>query len=73
MNKSDFIGAQNLNAITMNDQTKSRLNETNKIKYYFNSEIGERKAISKKLLVNTLLLLIMLTKLLLFCLHLLVL
>ena len=29
--------------------TRFRLNETNKIKDYFNSEIRERKAISKKL------------------------
>ena len=33
----------------MIDQTKFRLNEINKIKNYFNSEIQERKAISKKL------------------------
>ena len=56
--------------ILLNEQTKFRLNEINKIKYYFNSEIQERKAISKK--VNTLLLLIMLTRFLLLCLHLLV-
>ena len=31
------------------DQTKFRLNEINEIKDYFNSEIQERKAISKKL------------------------
>ena len=33
----------------LSDQTKFRLNEINKIKNYFNSEIQERKAISKKL------------------------
>ena len=33
----------------LNKQTRFRLNETNKIKDYFNSEIRERKAISKKL------------------------
>ena len=31
------------------DQTKSRLNEMNKMKDYFNSEIQERKTMSKKL------------------------
>ena len=39
----------NLVKISLNDQTKFRLNEINKIKDYFNSEIKERKAISKKL------------------------
>ena len=39
----------NLNAIPLNDQTKFRLNEINKIEDYFNSEIQERKTISKKL------------------------
>ena len=33
----------------LNDQTKFRLNEINKIKDYFNSEIQERKVMSKKL------------------------
>ena len=33
----------------LNDQTKFRLNEINKIKDYSNSEIRERKAISKNL------------------------
>ena len=32
----------------MSDQTKFRLNEINKIKDYFNSEIQERKTMSKK-------------------------
>ena len=40
----------NLNAVPLNDQTKFRLNEINKIKDYFNSEIQERKTISKKLI-----------------------
>ena len=39
----------NLNAIPLNNQTKFRLNEINKIKDYFNSEIQERKTVSKKL------------------------
>ena len=38
-----------LNAVPLSDQTKFRLNEINKIKYYFSSEIQERKAMSKKL------------------------
>ena len=43
MNGFDFIRAQNLNAIPMNDQTKFRLNEINKTKDCFNSEIQEEK------------------------------
>ena len=39
----------NLNAISLSDQTKFRLNEINKIKDFFNSEIQERKTMSKKL------------------------
>ena len=41
----------NLNSaeIPLNDQTKFRLNEINKIKDYFNFEIQERKTMSKKL------------------------
>ena len=39
----------NLNAIPLSDQTKFRLNEINKIKYYFNSEVQERKTMSQKL------------------------
>ena len=35
--------------IPLNYQTKFRLNEMNKIKDYFNSEIQERKTTSKKL------------------------
>ena len=38
----------NLNAISLSDQTKFRLNEINKIKDYFNSAIQERKTMSKK-------------------------
>ena len=38
-----------MNAIQLKHvQTKFRLNEINKIKDYFNSEIQERKTISKK-------------------------
>ena len=33
----------NLVKNSLNDQTKFRLNEINKIKYYFNLEIKERK------------------------------
>ena len=35
--------------IPLNDQTKFRLNEINKIKDYFNFEIQERKTMGKKL------------------------
>ena len=52
----------------LKDLTKYRLDEINKIKYYFNTEIKERKDIVKKL-VNTLLLLIMQTNFLLHYLH----
>ena len=38
-----------MNAIVLSDQAKFRLNEINKIKDYFNSEIQERKVMSKKL------------------------
>ena len=38
-----------LTALSLNDQAKFRINETNKIKDYFNSEIQERETISKKL------------------------
>ena len=38
-----------MTALSLNDQTKFRLNEINKIKDYFNSEIQEREIISKKL------------------------
>ena len=36
-------------SLNLSDQTKFRLNEINKIKDYFNSEIQERKTMSKKL------------------------
>ena len=50
MNELNSIETQsNLDAIPLNDQTKFRLNEINKIKDYFNSEIQERKIMSKKL------------------------
>ena len=39
----------NLKVIQLSDQTKFRLNEINKIKDYFNSEIQERKTMSKSL------------------------
>ena len=39
----------NLDAIPLTDQTKFWLNEIKKIKDYFNFEIQERKAMSKKL------------------------
>ena len=43
MNESNTYS--NLNAVPLRDQTKSRLNEIDKIKDYFNSEIQERKVI----------------------------
>ena len=50
MNQPNLIETHsNLNAIPLNDQTKFRLNEINKIKDYFNTEIQERKTMSKKL------------------------
>ena len=52
----------------LNDLTKFRLNEINKIKAYLNAEIKERKDIVKKL-VNALFLLIMQTNFLLHYLH----
>ena len=70
MNKSDAIETQNLNAIPMNDQTKFKLNEINKIKDYFNSEIQERKAIKK--LSKYIAAFDYADKILLFCLHILV-
>ena len=56
----------NLAKIPLNGQTKFRLNEINKVKDYFNSEIQERETMSKKISKN-LLLLIILTRLSLFC------
>ena len=50
MNERNSIETQsNLDVILLSDQKKFRLNEVNKIKDYFNSEIQERKTISKKL------------------------
>ena len=53
MNQCNSIEATstypNLNAIPLSDQIKFRFNEINKIKDYFNSEIQERKTMSKKI------------------------
>ena len=50
MNELNLIETRsNLDALPLSDQTKFRLNEIDKIKDYFNSEIQERKTISKKL------------------------
>ena len=50
MNELNSIETQSiLNAIPLRDETKFRLNEINKIKDYFNSEIQERKTMSQKL------------------------
>ena len=50
MNEPNSIETQaNLDVIPLNDQTKFRLNEINKIKNSFISEIQERETISKKL------------------------
>ena len=38
-----------LSTLSLNDKTKFRLNEINKIKYYFELEIRERDAVIKKL------------------------
>ena len=38
-----------LNTILLNDRTSFRLNEINKIKDYFESEIKDREAVIKKL------------------------
>ena len=46
MNECNSIEVTNMH---LSDQTKFRLNEIDKIKDYFNSEIQERKTISKKL------------------------
>ena len=54
--------------LELNDLTKFRLDEINKIKDHLNAEIKERKDIVKKL-VNTLLLLIIRTNFLLHYLH----
>ena len=62
----------NYSNFNLSNQTKFRLNEINKIKDYFNSEIRERKAISKKL-SKYIAAFDYAEKILLFCLHLLVL
>ena len=50
MNRLNSIETQSkLDAIPQSDQTKFRLEEINKIKDYFSSEIQERKTINKKL------------------------
>ena len=52
MNESNSIKTianTHFNAIALRDQTKFRLNEINKIKDNFNSEIQEKKTMSKKL------------------------
>ena len=43
------IKYSNKTTLSLNDQTKFRLDEINKIKHYFNSEIQERETISKRL------------------------
>ena len=48
MNECNSIKVSN-KYLNLCDQKKFRLNETNKIKDYFNSEIQERKIMSKKL------------------------
>ena len=64
MIKFNFIEVNNtysnLNAVPLSDQTKF---EINKIKDYFNSEIQERKTMSKKINTYTLLIFIILTRL----------
>ena len=49
----------------LSDQTKFRLKKINKIEDYFNTEIQERKTMSKKLIApfDSLLLLVILTRL----------
>ena len=50
MNKLNSVELQsNLDAVPLSDQTKFRLNGINEIKDFFNSEIQERKIMSKKL------------------------
>ena len=50
MNECSSIEVTNMYP-NLKDQTTIRLNETNKIKGYFNSEIQERKIMSKLLLL----------------------
>ena len=48
-----------LSTLSLNDQTKFRLDEINKIKYYFEFEIREREAVIKKLSKYAVLLIIL--------------
>ena len=48
-----------LSTLSLNDQTKFRLKEINKIKDYFKFQIREREAVIKKLSKYTLLLIIL--------------
>ena len=45
----EYLRMNSLNAINLTDANKYRLDEINKIRYYFNNEINERKDIIKKL------------------------
>ena len=56
------IYIKGIDASNLNDQRKFRLNEIVEIEDSSNPEIQERKVISKKHLVNALLLLIILTR-----------
>ena len=60
MNIDSYI--EGIDASNLNDQRKFRLNEIFEIEDYSNPEIQERKVNSKKHLVNTSLLLIILTR-----------
>ena len=60
MNIDSYI--EGIDASNLKDQRKFRLNEIFEIEDYSNPEIQERKVISKKHLVNTSLLLIILTR-----------
>ena len=53
MNECNSIEVANT-CSNLSDQTKFRLNEINKIKDYFNSEIQERKIMRKKHYCKTL-------------------
>ena len=61
MNECNSIEVTNTYS-NLGDHIKFRLNEINKTKYYFNSEIQERKIIFESL-VNILLLLVILASL----------
>ena len=49
MNDTPVKTYSDLSTLSLNDQTKFRLNEINKIKYYFEFEIKERETASKRL------------------------